>query len=170
MPLLLLINFYSIGRMISFLADVPYFLDQLAKLHGQEWGHLYPDWDFSKARSEFLGEKADGSLPATLVMHEGLELMGSVSVVFGDCPTRPEWDPWLASLYVVEAWRCRGYALELVHAASALAAATGVTRIFVFTESAENLFFQSGFEMLDRTELQGVPIRILTKSLSAPNL
>jgi len=168
MPLLLPINFYSIYCMISFLADVPFFLDQLAELHAREWEHLYPDWNFSNARAEFLGEKANGSLPATLVMHDGPELIGSVSIVFGDCPARPEWDPWLASLYVVEAWRGRGYGLELVHAASALAVAAHVPRIFVFTESAENLFALCGFEMLEQTTLQGSPIRILTKSLSTP--
>ena len=154
--------------MISFLADVPFFVDQLAELHAREWEHLYPDWNFSKARAEFLGEKADGSLPSTMVMHEGLELIGSVSVVFGDCPARPEWDPWLASLYVVEAWRGRGYGWELVQAASSLAVAAGVPRIFVFTESAENLFARCGFEILEQTILQGAPISILTKSLSAP--
>jgi hypothetical protein len=107
MPLLLSINFYSICCMISFLADVPFFLDQLAELHVREWGHLYPDRDFSQTRAEFLAEKADGSLPATMVMHEGMELIGSVSVLFGDCPVRPDWNPWLASLYVVEASRGR---------------------------------------------------------------
>jgi len=155
--------------MISFLADVPFFLDQLAELHVREWGHLYPDRDFSQTRAEFLAEKADGSLPATMVMHKGMELIGSVSVIFGDCPVRPDWDPWLASLYVVEASRGRGYGLELLNAALELALSAGVPRIFVFTESADNLFARCGFVMLDRTELQGTPISILTKSLSAPN-
>jgi N-acetylglutamate synthase-like GNAT family acetyltransferase len=59
--------------------------------------------------------------------------------------------------------------LELVNAALELALSAGVPRIFVFTESADNLFARCGFVMLDRTELQGAPISILTKSLSAPN-
>ena len=84
--------------MISHLADVPFFLDELACLHVAEWGHLYSGWGVEDVRAEFLGQRADGSLPATLVLHEGMDLAGAVSVVFGDCPARPDLDPWLASL------------------------------------------------------------------------
>ncbi len=78
--------------MISQLADVPFFRDELATLHAAEWKHLYADWDERSALAEFLNQKADASLPATLVLHEGMELVGSVSVVFGDCPARLDSD------------------------------------------------------------------------------
>ncbi len=35
--------------MISHLADVPFFLDELAALHAAEWKHLYADWDVQSA-------------------------------------------------------------------------------------------------------------------------
>ena len=82
--------------MISHLADVPFFREELAVLHAAEWKHLYADWDLQTALAEFLTHKADGSLPATLVWHEGMALVGSVSVVFGDCPAlecSPKTDP-----------------------------------------------------------------------------
>ena len=151
--------------MISHLADVPFFLDELADLHAAEWKHLYADWDVQSARADFLGQKRDGSLPATLVLHEGMELMGSVSVVFGDCPARPDLDPWLASLYVVPERRGQGHGLELVRAAIALAAAAEAKRLHVFTESAEKLFQRCGFEILERTTLQDVPISVLFRIL-----
>ncbi len=72
--------------MISHLADVPFFRGELAALHAAEWNHFYADWDAQAALAEFLNQKADGSLPATLVLHEGMELVGSVIVVFGNCP------------------------------------------------------------------------------------
>ena len=151
--------------MISHLADVPFFLDELAELHAAEWKHLYADWDVQAALSEFLNQKADGSLPATLVLHEGIELVGSVSVVFGDCPARLDLDPWIASLYVVPQRRGRGHGLELVQAAIDFAAAAGVKRLHVFTESAEKLFQRCGFEILERTMLQDVPITVLARPL-----
>ena len=152
--------------MISHLADVPFFLDKLAALHTAEWKHLYVDWDVEAARAEFSDQKADGSLPATLVLHEGMELVGSVSVVFGDCPARPDLDPWLASLYVVPQRRGQGHGLELVRAAIALTAAAKAKRLHVFTESAEKLFQRCGFEILDHTTLQDVPITVLVLTLS----
>ena len=152
--------------MISHLADVPFFLDELAALHAAEWKHFYADWDVEAARAEFLDQKADVSLPATLVLHEGRALVGSVSVVFGDWPARPDLDPWLASLYVVPQRRGQGHGLELVRAAITLAAATKSKRLHVFTESAEKLFQRCGFEILERTTLQDVPITVLVLTLS----
>ena len=143
-----------------------FFLDKLADLHAAEWKHLYADWDVQSAHAEFLDQKADGSLPATLVLHEGMELMGSVSVVFGDCPARPDLDPWLASLYVVPQRRGQGHGLELVRAAIEFAAAAKAKRLHVFTESAEKLFQRCGFEILERTMLQDVPITVLVLTLS----
>ena len=153
-------------RRISCLADVPFFLDELAALHAAEWKHLYTDWDVQSARAEFLDQKADGSLPTTLVLHEGRELVGSVSVVFGDCPARADLDPWLASLYVVPQRRGQGHGLELVRAAIEFAAAAKAKRLHVFTESAEKLFQRCGFEILERTMLQDVPITVLVLTLS----
>ena len=153
-------------RRISHLADVPFFLDELVELHTKEWKHLYADWGVQSARAEFLDQKGDGSLPATLVLHEGTELVGSVSVVFGDCPARTDLDPWLASLYVVPQRRGQGHGLELVRAAIALAAAAEAKRLHVFTESAEKLFQRCGFEMLERTTLQDAPITVLVLTLS----
>ena len=152
--------------MISHLADVPFFLDELAELHAAEWKHLYADWDVQSARAEFLGQKGDGSLPATLVLHEGTELVGSVSVVFGDFPAPTDLDPWLASLYAAPERRGQGHGLELVRAAIALAAAAKAKRLHVFTESAEKLFQRCGFEMLERTTLQDAPITVLVLTLS----
>ena len=63
--------------MISHLADVPFFLDELACLHVAEWGNLYSGWGVEDVRAEFLGQRADGSLPATLVLHEGMDLAGA---------------------------------------------------------------------------------------------
>ena len=151
--------------MISHIADVPFFLDELAALHAAEWKHLYADWDERSALAEFLNQKADAFLPATLVLHEGMELVGSVSVVFGDCPARLDLDPWLASLYVVPQRRGRAHGLELVQVGIELAASAGAKRLYVFTESAEKLFQRCGFEMLERTMLQDVPISILFRTL-----
>jgi hypothetical protein len=42
--------------------------------------------------------------------------------------------------------------------------------LHVFTESAEKLFQRSGFEMLERTMLQDVPISVLLRTLPQPEL
>ena len=145
--------------MISHLADVPFFRNELAALHAAEWKHLYADWDEHAALAEFLNQKADGSLPATLVLHEGMELVGSLDL-----------DPWRASLYVVPQRRGRGHSLELVQTAIEFAAAAGAKQLHVFTESAEKLFQRCGFEILERTMLQDARISVLFRTLPQPDL
>jgi len=138
---------------------------KLALLHAAEWGHLYENWDSTKALEEFRGQKTDGSLPATLVLREKGETVGSVSLVNGDCEARRDLDPWLASLYVVPAFRGRGHAQRLIEAAIHHAAAAGAGSLHVFTESAAGLFRRHGFCEIDRAVLHGTPVEILRRDL-----
>jgi N-acetylglutamate synthase-like GNAT family acetyltransferase len=55
--------------------------------------------------------------------------------------------------------------LELVRAAIELATAAGAKQLHVFTESAEKLFQRCGFEILERTMQQDVPISVLFRTL-----
>jgi hypothetical protein len=65
----------------------------MARVHAAEWGHLYPDWDKAVALAEFRSHHDDGSLPATLVLHESGAYAGSVSVIINDCAARPDLNP-----------------------------------------------------------------------------
>gem|GEM_PF-3007767 len=66
--------------------------------------------------------------------------------------------------YVVPKMRRLGHSLELVRAAIELAAAVGASGC-MFSESVEKLFQRYGFEMLERTMLQDVPISVLARIL-----
>jgi hypothetical protein len=57
--------------MISHLADFIFFRKELAALNVAEWNHLYVDWEVQTGLPEFLNQKADDALPATLVLYLG---------------------------------------------------------------------------------------------------
>ena len=135
--------------------------EDLASRHAAAWGHLYTNWDKSKALAEFQPQKTDGSLPATLVLREDEQVAGSVSLLYGDCEARPDLDPWLGSLYVFPEFRGRGHAGRLIEAATRFAADAGVGELYVFTESAAGLLRLHDFHSLERTMLHGQPIEIL---------
>ncbi|MEX1111365.1 MAG: GNAT family N-acetyltransferase [Chthoniobacterales bacterium] len=139
---------------------------ELADRHAAEWGHLYRDWDRTAARVEFGAHKTDGSLPATLLLREGGQPAGSVSLVHGDCEARRDLDPWLASLYVFPEFRGRGYANRLIEAAIRHAAVAGQSELHVFSESAGELFRQHGFKLLERASLRGATVEILRRGLT----
>ncbi len=139
---------------------------RLAALHGAEWRHLYEDgWDEATALAELAAERAEG-LPRTLVaLDDDGALAGSVSLVLRDLPSRPDLDPWLASLYVLPAWRGRGLGGRLVRAIEAEGSALGFDRLFAFTESATPFFVGLGFTVLERAEAAGHPIDLLERRL-----
>ena len=135
--------------------------EDLASRHAAAWGHLYTNWDKSKALAEFRPQKTDGSLPATLVLREDEQVAGSVSLLYGDCEARPDLDPWLGSLYVFPEFRGRGHAGRLIKAGTQFAADASVGELYVFTESAVGLLRLHDFNSLERTMLHGQPIEIL---------
>ena len=139
--------------------------EDLARRHAAAWGHLYTNWDKSKALAEFRPQKTDGSLPATLVLREDERVAGSVSLLYGDCEARTDLDPWLGSLYVFPEFRRRGHAGRLIEAATQFAAEAGVGKLHVFTESAAGLLRRHGFHLVERTMLHGQPIDILRRDL-----
>jgi len=138
---------------------------ELAGLHAEEWRHLYREWNEETALAEFGRQRTDGSLPATLILRGSGRLIGSVSVVHGDCEARTDLDPWLASLYVIPGERRRGHGSRLVAAALELARRNGVADLYVFTESAENIFRRHGFVHFEEAVTNGRGIEILRREL-----
>jgi len=138
---------------------------ELARLHALEWQHLYHEWTEKKAVEEFGAQKTDGTLPATLVLREGGRLVGSVSVVDNDCEARTDLNPWLASLYVMSEHRGQGHGSHLIQAAIELAKRNGSAALYVFTESAEELFLRHGFVEFADAVTNGRGITILRREI-----
>lgn len=138
---------------------------ELARRHADEWQHLYREWDEQKALEDFRNQKTDGSIPATLVLREDGRLVGSVSVVRDDCEARRDLGPWLASLYVLPADRGHRHGHRLIEAAVELAKRNGAVCLYVFTESAEDLFSGHGFTRFDTTATNGHAITVLRREI-----
>lgn len=148
---------------IRFLAEAPQYAPVLAAKHAQEWAHLYPGQEESHLLTAFRSEAADGHLPLTLLALDGETLLGSVSLLFGDLPSRPDLDPWLASLFVLHRHRGRGVGSFLIKSALEVFANLGFPSLYVFTENRAPLFTKHGFLYFDEGQCGGHPVRILKK-------
>jgi len=137
----------------------------LARLHAEEWRHLYREWNEHTALEEFRRQKTDGALPATLILRRDGRLIGSVSVVRDDCESRTDLNPWLASLYVMPGERACGNGSILVAAALELARRNNVGHLHVFTEAAEKIFLRHGFVPLADAVTNGRAIKILRREI-----
>lgn len=148
---------------IDYLKNHPVFESRLAELSCAEWQHLYGDWNREAALREFESQRADGSLPLTLVALAQEELLGAVSLVFDDLPGHENLNPWLASLLVLPGHRGEGTGSRLVQEAEALLARNGVSTAYLFTESARPFFERLGWRDMERTFCNGLPVFLLRK-------
>jgi GNAT superfamily N-acetyltransferase len=150
------------GLKIEFLADHPHWVETLASWHHAEWAHLFDEWTIEVASIELADHATRRSVPTTLVLHEGGQLFGSVSLVIEDAPElQGEGSPWLASLYVLPSMRGHGHGSRLVQAAVALAAEQGVACLYLFTPDQAAFYERLGWTRRMRTRLHGNDVTLM---------
>lgn len=134
----------------------------LAAWHHAQWAHLYDDWTLEVATRELEEHASRDAIPTTLLLFDGEDLLGSVSVVTEDAPALQFiGSPWLASLYVVPEARGRGLGKLLVQAAVRLAADNGVPRLLLFTPEHAGFYRSLGWREFRRAELLGTPVDVM---------
>jgi len=146
------------------LADVPEHMPVIAGWLNGEWGVIRNEpmeQTLALLRSNTLKDQ----WPFVLVALENDTPVGTASLILDDMPTRPEFSPWLADVYVPNTKRKEGIGKKLVEAVAAEATRLGVEKIYLFTASNTKLYELLGWQLLERTEYRGEPVRIMTKRL-----
>lgn len=148
---------------ISYLADRPDFIDQLAPLLHAEWGHLHPGATFADRVAMLHRHAGRDALPIALVAHGGDELWGTASLTAADLDERPDLTPWLAGVYVLSAYRGRGLGSVLVRAVEDLARARGFTRLHLVTAGQEAFYSGLGWQTLERRTYLGEAVTVMMR-------
>lgn len=113
------------------LADRLDLVDLVSRWRWQEWNRDKP---FEYIRYSALHNTQRDRIPMTFVAMLQDQPIGMVSLWMNDLACRQDLHPWLASLYVDEAYRNRGIGRQLqVHATSA-ARELGYARIYLITD------------------------------------
>jgi GNAT superfamily N-acetyltransferase len=134
----------------------------LAAWHHAQWGHLYDEWTLEVAHAELADHAGRRTLPTTLVLTDEGRLIGSVSLVLEDAPELCEQgSPWLASLYVLPAFRGCGLGGKLVNAAVEAAAREKIARLFLFTPEHAGFYQRLGWRLVARTSLKGTAVDLM---------
>lgn len=150
---------------IRYLADHRELADELARWAWAEWRMYFEarGRTLEDARRSFGDRAQTDALPLALVAFAGGSLVGTVSLVEHDLPTRPHLTPWLASLFVVPESRRRGVASLLIARAVAEAARLKVPALYLWTASAnaEALYLKLGWRSVERNEYCGKHIVVM---------
>ena len=147
---------------IEYLADRPDALGTLAQWQHQEWGHLRPGDTLEKRTARLAPMSNRDCIPLTVVAFDGDEVLGSASLIAHDMETRMELTPWLAGVYVGEAYRRRGIGAELVRRIVAEAGRLKVPLLYLYTVHSERLYAALGWQLLERTSYRDQKVVIMT--------
>ncbi|ASB90679.1 GNAT family N-acetyltransferase [Bacillus sonorensis] len=89
------------------------------------------------------------TFPITLIAIIDGECAGTVSAFENDLKERPQYKPWLASLYVEPQYRNRKIGLRLMEALLSHVKALGHTSIYLKTENASDYYKQRGWTFIE---------------------
>ena len=154
---------------IDYLANCPEHVDELARLSWKEWQDIYEQRKQTLEHSvkNYRERMNTDRLPVTLVALQASELVGMVSLKFHDMDTRPDLDPWLGGLLVLPEWRNRGVGMRLMHRATEEARRLNVSRLYLWTHTAQGLYHKLGWQVVERTNYFGKEAVVMEIDLRA---
>jgi GNAT superfamily N-acetyltransferase len=146
--------------LISSLADIPEAIPTMAKWFYDEW-HTYDGRSIDQITAQLSENLNHHSIPITFVAHQSLEILGTVSLDISDLPKFDSYSPWLASLYVHQAYRSRGVASALVGHLKQFALTGGYTPLYLWTPGSTSLYERFGWVEISRDTYQNKAITIM---------
>jgi len=144
--------------LIDYLAHHRAFIPEIAALSYREWMPLFEAAGISQAQLEtMLAERAvTDRIPITLVALLDGELVGTGSIKLSEPGTKPGLSPWLAGIYVKDAYRGSGAGAAIVRALERKAAELGIGSLYLSTVKAQPLYERLGWTVLERLESYGL--------------
>ncbi len=152
---------------IDFLFDRPEHIPALAAwLHGQ-WGHLYPGSTL-EARIKRLEARRTRAVPLTLVAHEDGKPLGTASLIENDLETRPDLQPWLASVFVPAEGRGRGVGGALVRRVMEACRELGFPEFYLWTPDRAAFYRKLGWEEMFVEDYLGERVTVMRHAFDKP--
>jgi ribosomal protein S18 acetylase RimI-like enzyme len=150
---------------ISYLADEPEFVSEVANWYKDFFGEFYPERTV-KDWQNFLFINKD-SLPFTLIAVEeknGIRNpIGTATIKKNGMPGCEPNSIWLSGVYVIESARGRGVASALIAQCLKISAELGVNKIMLFTRTDGQLYKKFGWYVMDEVEHQGGIVKVMVK-------
>lgn len=149
------------------LADKKEFIAELAELHHAEWKHLKPSLPLEGRADKISAAAQPEGIPSIFIAVSEGQLVGSAALIQNDMDSRPDLSPWLAAVYVKEAFRGQGIATELIARCETEAARSNANAWYLYTEFASKLYEKLGWYHLERCEYKGATVDVMCKKIAS---
>ena len=129
-----------------------------------EWGELYPDdsvqWYLDLYAASDHDERA---LPVCLAaLNEDGTIIGTASLIENDeLPNAPEPGPWVAAVYVDNAYRGTGVGTELVLEIVRRSRNLGYNDVYLYTESVPQWYESMGWSFIRTDHSLGLEVTVM---------
>lgn len=144
--------------------DSPWVAEVAAWQHAL-WGYHNPAHDAEQWQADVRRHCGGTGMPSVWLARAAGEVAGTASLVPDDGDIRRDLSPWLASVYVLPAFRGRGIASALVRHLEARAAASGHAALHLFTPDQQALYARLGWSPLERRFHCGEWVSVMRRTL-----
>lgn len=151
---------------IEYLKDHTRFIPVIAKWFYREWGHYHPELSIKDIEKRLFERTNIDKLPLTIVALDEGELIGTASLKISDMDIRPQYRPWLASMFVKKDKRKQGIGKKLVEAIEHKAKSLGVEILYLYTPDAHDFYLKLGWVTVEQTQYRGAYVSIMKKELN----
>lgn len=151
---------------IDYLGHHPEAIPIIAQWHQDEWQHISPDLTTALRIDLYRSYTNTPDVPCCLLAHDKGKPAGSASLVKCDMETHSHLSPWLASVYVDEAYRQQGIASRLITRCLNAAQDCDIKTAYLFTPDATEFYLKRGWKILEQTRYQNEKVDIMSYDLT----
>jgi len=145
---------------LRYLARDPALVATIAGWHHETWAHLTGRSHAERIR-EFDEQLESDRIPLTVVAFADGRPVGSASLLVEDMDTHPDWTPWLASVFVVPAFRRNGIGEQLCRRIVAEARRLSVPRLYLYTPDQAPFYARQGWRTLAQETYHSEAVTIM---------
>lgn len=151
---------------IKDLRECPEHLDILSQWHHEQWASLNPGQTLSDRMALMQHYFDENLIPSTFVAlgNDG-SLLGSAAIIHNDMETRPQWAPWLASLFVEPTFRSCGVGAALIEHVVSQYHKHGIQQLYLFTPDQEIFYKRLGWTTLEVSNYRDHNVTIMTRKM-----
>jgi predicted N-acetyltransferase YhbS len=151
---------------VSLLLNHKRLIKYVAQLRFDEFNYLYPNLKLNDVVQKLKDQGNNNGLPCTWVVLKDIEFMGTFSLTLSDLSSHSHLTPWLAGVVVPYSKRRQGIGTFMIKQAEKLAKEMHYRVLYLFTPNKASWYRKLGWNVIEQTSCNNVPITIMNKYLS----